>query len=197
MNVAFWWPDKQSRRSRSRLGAGVANHVDTFAGDVRFQLLMFSQRGKASADKAKNYFDANLAATYYAGSFSRITVRRHSYMHGVPIDLNLSSFEGSTLIELGVGEFQIQFRFHPEGTISVEGKWELRDPAGVMIDSWARESITNHNTLKLQSILGKVVQSYSVNAPSSFSLRFNTGHVLTILDDSDQYESFSVGGVYV
>jgi hypothetical protein len=118
-------------------------------------------------------------------------------MHGVPPDLNLSSFKDATLIQLGIGEYQIQFHFNPESSISVEGRWELRDSADTLIDSGARDSITKREALHLHTILGKRVVSYSVSAPDSFSLRFGSGHLLTIFDDSKQYESFSIGGIYV
>ena len=96
-------------------------------------------------------------------------------MHGVPQNLDLSPFIGATLIQLCLGEFQIQFRFHPECCgISVEG-------------------------YRLHVILGKTVEGYAVNPPRSFSLRFETGHLLTVFDGSEQYESFSIspGGIYV
>jgi hypothetical protein len=118
-------------------------------------------------------------------------------MHGVPADLDLSRFKGATLTQLGIGEYQVQFHFHPEGSISVEGKWELRDSAGVLIDDGARDSITKREALHLHVILGKRVQTYSVSAPDSFSLRFESGHMLTVFDDSKAYESFSIGDIYV
>jgi len=120
-------------------------------------------------------------------------------MYGVPADLDLARFKGSTIVSLGIGEFSIQFQFHPASTISAEGKWELRDSAGVLIDEGDGESIAERESLHLHRIVGKTVESYSVSAPDSFSLRFGSGHTLTIFDDSKQYESFSVqpGDIYV
>jgi hypothetical protein len=119
-------------------------------------------------------------------------------MYGVPVDLDLSKFKGATLIQLGIGEFQVQFHFHPEGNISVEGKWELRDSCGVLVDE-AKDSNTERDVYRLHVIIGKSIELYSVKAPDSFSLRFESGHVLTIYDDSKQYESFSIqpGNIYV
>lgn len=45
-------------------------------------------------------------------------------MHGAPADLDSSRFQGAALIQICLGEFQIQFHFHPKETISAEGKWE-------------------------------------------------------------------------
>ena len=120
-------------------------------------------------------------------------------MYGVPADLDLARFKGATLDCLGIGAFSIQFHFDPSSTISAEGKWELRDSAGVLIDNGDGESIVERESLHLHRIIGKSVESYSVSAPDSFSLRFESGHTLTIFDDSKQYESFSIqpGDIYV
>jgi len=116
-------------------------------------------------------------------------------MHGVPADLDLSKFKDATLTQLGIGEFQIQFLFHPQGNISVEGKWELRDSDGILIDQ-AKTNV-EREICRLHIVLGKTVENYSINAPESFSLRFDSGHVLTVFDDSKQHESFSVNGIYI
>jgi len=120
-------------------------------------------------------------------------------MHGVPANLDLSSFTAATLIQLCIGEHQIQFRFHPEcNFISVEGKWELRDASGVLVDE-AKNNNAERDAYRLHVILSKTVESSAVDPPRSFSLRFETGHVLTVFDDSRQYESFSIqpGNIFV
>ena len=55
-------------------------------------------------------------------------------MYGVPLDLDLSKFKAATLIQIAIGEHQVQFHFHPEGSISVEGRWELRNASGALVD---------------------------------------------------------------
>ena len=118
-------------------------------------------------------------------------------MYGVPVDLDLSLFKGAVLTQLCVGEFQVQFRFHPIGTISVEGRWELRDTLGSLIDQMKRNA--ERDSFYLHVLLGKSVDGFSLDAPRSFSLCFETGHVLTIFDDTRQYESFSIqpGDIYI
>ena len=64
-------------------------------------------------------------------------------MYGVPVDLDLSFLHGAELIQVCLGQHQLQFHFHPVGSISVEGGWELRDAAGVRIDGhwqWSAKS---------------------------------------------------------
>ena len=119
-------------------------------------------------------------------------------MYGVPINLDLSGFKAATLTQVAIGEYQIQFHFHPEGYISVEGKWELRDSAGVLLDC-AKDTNAERDAYRVHIILGKCVESYTVNAPDSFSIQFESGHILTVFDDSKQYESFSIqpGDIFV
>jgi hypothetical protein len=64
-------------------------------------------------------------------------------VYGVPQDLDLNRFVGATLIQVCLGEFQVQFHFQAaggagsEGTlyIGVERRWELRDSSGRILDS--------------------------------------------------------------
>ena len=118
-------------------------------------------------------------------------------MYGVPKNLNLSPFLGRTLIQLGIGEFQVQFVFHPEGNISVEGDWELRDADGSLVD----RSISNDKRpeYRLHRLLGHEVARWEIEPPTSLSLSFTNGCVLRIFDNSKQYESFSIqpGNIYV
>jgi hypothetical protein len=111
-------------------------------------------------------------------------------MHGVPKDLDLSFLRGATLIQLGVGEFQIQFHFHPKGCISVEGDWEVRDSDGSLVD----KSMPNDHrqSSRVHVLLGRQVESYAVNPPQSLTLHFNSGHALTVSDNSKDHESFSI-----
>jgi hypothetical protein len=119
-------------------------------------------------------------------------------MYGVPADLDLSRFKNATLESLGIGLFQIQFQFHPQSCISVMGKWELRDSSGALVDE-ALDTVGERESYRVHVVLGKSVESYLVSAPDSFSLRFESGHTLTIFDDSKQYESFSIqpGDIFV
>jgi len=118
-------------------------------------------------------------------------------MYGVPANLDLTAFNEATLIEVGLGEFIIQLRFHPVGTIGVEGGWELRDANGSILDTAARNA--RPDAYRVHVILGKQVKAFSVTPPHSFSLEFETGHVLTIFDDSQQFESFSIqpGNIFI
>jgi len=111
-------------------------------------------------------------------------------MYGVPPDLNLERFLGATLTRLGLGEFQIDFQFHPEGEITVEGRWELRDQTGRLVDE--AQPTRQRDTYRVHRLLGQKVTRTSVNAPSSITLQFESGDRLEVFDDSTQYESFTI-----
>jgi hypothetical protein len=118
-------------------------------------------------------------------------------MYGVPADLDLSIFQRALLIQVSIGEFQIQLHFQPTGCISVEGKWELTDSTGKLIDT--AKPNEERDGFRLHVLLGKTVEHSFVNAPRSFSLQFESGYMLTIFDDSREYESFSIqpGDIFV
>ncbi|HEY7062601.1 MAG TPA: hypothetical protein VII06_14060 [Chloroflexota bacterium] len=77
--------------------------------------------------------------------------------------------------------------------ITVEGHWELRDTAGQIVDSGGRaQSNVAHETFRVHVLLGHTVSAGTVSAPTSFTLTFDDGMALTVYDDSEQYESFSI-----
>ena len=116
-------------------------------------------------------------------------------MNGVPADLNIAFLHGSELIQVCLGQNQLQFHFHPAGSISVEGGWELRDAAGARIDGC--HDGPDRPPYQLHRLLGRRVVASEVSAPAWFALRFEGGGVLRVFDDSPQYESFQIepGGI--
>ncbi|MBI2090067.1 MAG: hypothetical protein HYT78_15240 [Deltaproteobacteria bacterium] len=126
-------------------------------------------------------------------------------MRGVPHDLDLSRFVGATLIQLCLGEFQVQFHFQAAGSagsegmlyIGVERGWELRDGSGALVDH--SQSNAERDVYRVHRLLGLTVAGTALDAPRSFALRFRNGHELRIFDDSDRYESFSIqpGDIFI
>ena len=118
-------------------------------------------------------------------------------MYGVPADLDLAFLHGAVLIQIGLGQYQLDFRFHPVASISVEGGWELLDGAGIRIDGQSDELVPP--PCLLNRLLGRKVERSEVSAPNWFSLTFEGGEVLRVFDDSKQYESFSIqpGNIFI
>jgi len=111
-------------------------------------------------------------------------------MYGVPADLSLERFVGATLIQVALGEFQIQFRFQPAGEIAVEGRWELLDPAGRLVDQ--AQPIATRDAYRVHQLLGRKVTASQVEAPRSIALQFDGGQWLRVFDSSQEYESFTI-----
>lgn len=111
-------------------------------------------------------------------------------MYGVPGDLPMQPFVGQNLDQICLGRFQIQLHFSGGGSIFLEGRWELRDEAGEIIDR--AEDHENREGYKIHRLLDVPVASFSIDPPRSFTLFFNNRLALAVFDDSDEYESFSI-----
>ena len=83
----------------------------------------------------------------------------------------------------------------PPGTVDI-----LLKATGVPIDHAQEHFEHEHYTLHV--LLGHSISDLSIDAPRSFQLVFDSGHRLTIYDDNEHYETFSVNpagqaGVYI
>jgi hypothetical protein len=110
-------------------------------------------------------------------------------MHGVPTDLDLSALEGAELIQVCLGFNDVQFHFRPIGHISVVGRWEFFDDAGVSADHGMESEA--RPPYQLHRLLGENIVQITL-APEAIDLRFGNGDRLRLNDDSEQYESFTI-----
>jgi hypothetical protein len=111
-------------------------------------------------------------------------------MYGIPQDLRLARLVGQEFNFIGLGRFQIQFHISSLVAIHVEGRWELRDASGALVDS--EQEHADRAAYHLHCIIDVPITRFTLDAPLSFTLFFESGHSLTIFDDSEQYESLSV-----
>jgi len=118
-------------------------------------------------------------------------------MYGVPKDLDLSRFHGASLLQIAIGEFEIQFHFERDAVIGIEGRWELLDASGALLDQ-AIEN-TKRDCYRVHVLLGHEAVASEVEAPTSFTLTFDDGKRLKVYDDPGPYESFSIqpGNIFV
>jgi hypothetical protein len=118
-------------------------------------------------------------------------------MYGVPADLDLTFLNGAELIQVCLGSHQLQFHFHPVGSIYVDGGWALLGPGGECVDQ--KDDRPDRPPYQLHRLLGQTVASTEISPPAWFALQFAGGEVLRVFDDSEQYESFQIqpGGVVV
>lgn len=111
-------------------------------------------------------------------------------MYGIPADLPLSRFVGLEFNMVGLGCFQTQFHCAGAGTLFVEGRWELRDAAGALID--CRQEHDQRPTYRVHVVIDVPIVRYEIDPPRSFTLIFENDLRLSVFDDSPQYEAFSI-----
>ena len=111
-------------------------------------------------------------------------------MHGVPSDLPLARFVGHELNQIALGRFQTQLHFAGVGSIFIEGRWELRDPDGDLVDR--EQEHASRDGYRIHGVIDLPVARFEIDAPKSFTLVFDPGYRLTVFDDTPQYESFSI-----
>jgi hypothetical protein len=120
-------------------------------------------------------------------------------MYGLKSDdlRHLEHLRGEDAIQIVVGEFQIHFAtgLKSNGGISVEGRCELLDASGRIVDVWDRGQRSTQ--FQFFDLLGKTIRDVEIDSEKSFVLTIADGSKLRVVDDSDQYESFSVGGMFV
>ena len=117
-------------------------------------------------------------------------------MHGVGKTLpGLSDFVGLRLLAIDDLDNIVYFRFSERRDIGVESKWVIRDPADAII-AFGRP---RPNLTMSGPPLGAVVARVETQPPKTIVLYFESGNVLIIVDDSDQYESFCIphANVYI
>jgi hypothetical protein len=112
-------------------------------------------------------------------------------MYGVPENLDLRPFLGDHLAQLALGPNDLQLRFGAGGVISVEGRWELRDAAGTLLDQ-AVEGPAVRECYRLHRLLMATVTGTRTDPPRSFTLVFDNGMTFTVYDDDDNYETCSI-----
>ena len=111
-------------------------------------------------------------------------------MHGVPGDLPLQRFVGDALFQVGIGCDGVHFTFGRAGTICAFGLWQLHDDSGTLLDQTQEHG--ERKCYRIHCILNADVTGFTIDPPRSFSLRFSTGHRLTIVDDTPRYESCTI-----
>ena len=118
-------------------------------------------------------------------------------MYGLkPTDIDaLKPLLRAEITQICVGPSDLQFNFHPSGNVTVQGRCELIDSAGQVVDVW--EDNTHSGMFRFPELLMTPVSDVVIDSPKSFVLQFANGMALRVIDNSEQYESFSVGNLYV
>lgn len=113
-----------------------------------------------------------------------------------PTDFDvLKTLLKAEITQICVGPHDIQFNFHPSRNISIQGRCEMLDAAGQVVDAW--EDSTRSGSFRFPELLMRPVVDVAIESSKSFILTFENGMALRVVDNSEQYESFSVGNLFV
>jgi hypothetical protein len=108
-------------------------------------------------------------------------------VYGIPASLDLSFLTNKELIQVAVGQFQVQFHFMENIAINVENMFVYHSADGMTI--WRpNELAAAAAPLKL---VGRSVAKVWTD-PKTLWLEFDNGDKLSIVDDSHEHESFTV-----
>jgi hypothetical protein len=109
-------------------------------------------------------------------------------MYGVSAELDLTPFLGLAVIQVAVGEHQVQLNLHPEGSISIEGSFELTSAEEVLVKASA--SLNPEGFSRLVALVGTTIVAATAEPPSAIRFEFSSGHRLRLIESSKQYECF-------
>jgi len=120
-------------------------------------------------------------------------------MHGVPRNLPVQFFVGMTLTEFRPRMNVIQFCFssppadNPRSLeVHVEGDWRLASEDGATLAMCEGDPQQEEVYRLIESFVGQQVVAAAVDAPCSFTFTFATGITMTVFDNSESFESFSI-----
>jgi hypothetical protein len=109
-------------------------------------------------------------------------------VYSIPPNPDLSGIIGSPLIQICLGEHDLQFHFDSGSWMGSQATVQ-HSKNEVMLGSWGAKGLTSTS---LNSLLGKSPMQWAVPNPKRLELHFENDQVLAFLDDSDQFESFQI-----
>ena len=86
-------------------------------------------------------------------------------MYGVPENLDLAPFEGAYLEQIALGPYIVHFHFGGDQSprISLEGRWELSDSSGQIIDR--QVELQEREAYRLHVLFERAVIGNEIHAP--------------------------------
>ncbi len=114
-------------------------------------------------------------------------------MHGVPADFDYSVFVGAHLERVDFGAYIVHFHFSSEKSsplwIVVEQAFVHAGPAQ---EGWTDEVRLPTKSSRLMQLTNHAVTDAARLDKARMRLDFDHGHSLTLIDDTDLYESFQI-----
>jgi hypothetical protein len=104
-------------------------------------------------------------------------------------DLDFSFCIGSSLAQIAIGKYDVQFKFGSGATIAVQSKAVVfcqKEPIANWSEDNGWSSLAFHGLLNQSVVRGIVVDERTIE------LQFSEGLVLRLYDESDEYESMQI-----
>jgi hypothetical protein len=119
------------------------------------------------------------------------------HMYGLKKGIDLSFLTGRELIQVAIGVYQVQFGFDEDVMIYVESEFSYFDRQDEY--TWKPEPGAAQIAARTVSLLGATIQNFDGQENGTLALAFSNGARLTILDTSQEYESYQITrpGLYI
>ncbi len=109
-------------------------------------------------------------------------------MYGLPKNTDLSFFIGRNPISVSFTSYEVIIGFDANTRLSITSHCRLTSPEGTF---FVIEHYCAHAT-ELCTLLEATVTGAETNGSDILTLRFDSGWVLEVKDDSEQFESFVI-----
>lgn len=111
-------------------------------------------------------------------------------MYGLRKGIDLSFLNARELVQVAIGTYQIQFGFDEDVTIYAECQFNYFDGQNEWV--WKPEPGAAQIAARTVSLLGGTIQNFEGQENGTLTLMFSNGQRLTILDSSQEYESYQI-----
>ena len=111
-------------------------------------------------------------------------------MFGVAEDLDLSGLVDKTLQSISIGAQQLKLAFDDDWSVYLQGPWQLETAAGQVAEGKRESLLLTVDDLK--PLVGGIVEFAAPMPPDRITLEFGMRGRLTLIDDSELVESFSI-----
>jgi len=109
-------------------------------------------------------------------------------MYGLPATFDASEFIGKELLQICFTANTINLSFEDDIAITILGSFVYQTSANTR----AEKQILPVASSSLMCLAGKLVRLAEAQRDGTLTLCFDNNHILTILDDSKAYESYSI-----
>lgn len=111
-------------------------------------------------------------------------------MYGLSKDIELSFLNHREVIQVAVGLYQVIFCFDEDVIISVEAPFNYFD--GKSESVWKPEPGSAQIAARTVALLGSTIVTFEGHENGTLALTFSNEHRLTILDSSNEFESYNI-----